>query len=104
MINENVCILSTCSICKAELSHREVNGLPVCRSCEPVSDVIENMWVVVGHYGDDDAYIEVIIAESEEVARERFSEFMDAQAQGSEHWITGSSQLHHAIAQRVVVL
>ena len=101
MLNENVCTLSTCSICKSEISHREVNGLPVCLSCEPVRDVIDNMWIVVGHYGDDDACIEVITAENEEEARERFSEFMDTQAEGSEHWITGASQLHQVINQRM---
>ncbi|RTR38609.1 hypothetical protein EKG38_13985 [Shewanella canadensis] len=100
MFNENACTLSSCSICKVGLPHREVNELPVCQSCVSVTDVIENMWIVAGHYGDEDSYIEIVTAESESAARERFSEFMDTQSEGSEHWISGAVQLHQAIEQR----
>ncbi|MCL1148053.1 hypothetical protein L2747_18785 [Shewanella marinintestina] len=101
MFNESVCTLPSCSICKVGLLHLEVNGLPVRQSCESVTDVIENMWIVVGHYGDEDSYIEIVTAESESAARERFSEFMDTQSEGSEHWITGAVQLHQTVAQRL---
>lgn len=90
-----------CSICKTALARDEASGRPIYCSCKLVTELKENMWIVVGHYGDDTSYIEVVIAENEELARERFAEFMDAQSEGSELWITGTSRLKQAVEHRL---
>lgn len=101
MFDKKVTSQITCSICKVVATSSEVKELTVCCSCQSVTEFLDNKWVVVGHYGDEDSYIEIVTAESESVARERFSEFMDSQSEGSEHWITVASLLEQAIERRL---